>query len=129
MYRYFKINAFNAKNIWEMTLIIKPILKILLGLTSAANFAAAYSQMPLQSIEIKGIYAGMPIEEYDKLFPNGLNAMTLAGVKPKENPRAIFRTDERRETLANFYFHFDPSDFEQIKSTVASKYPKLKCFK
>jgi hypothetical protein len=77
-------------------------------------------------IEIKGLYIGMPKEDFKKQFPT-LNSFTIAGVYSKFKSTNPINIKYRNGKIDDLGFFFESENFQTVLSAVKEKYPELSC--
>ncbi|MEJ7929879.1 hypothetical protein WG922_07835 [Ramlibacter sp. AN1015] len=79
----------------------------------ACSFAAS-----AQTIEIKGIYLGMPEADFKQLHPN-LNGFTVAGIQSKYSTPYVYFKDG---VLDSFSFYFTANGYDDVRAALLTKY-------
>jgi len=88
----------------------------------AAALVASFVS-PAQAQEVKGITMGMDRTEVEKLYPQGVEGITVGGISSAYASIAYDGNDK----VESFSFFFDSGDFFKVMDAVKTKYPKIKC--
>lgn len=87
-----------------------------LAMASATTFA--------QNVEIKSIRIGMTKAEFNKHYPKGVRALTIAGIQSKDVAPTVKFVDG---VLDTFLFVFPSEHYETVRDAIKAKYPELPC--
>ena len=76
-------------------------------------------------IEIKGVKVGIDATDYYNIV-NYSKKFTVAGVNGKDADTSTSVTFDN-DKLDEFYFFFEPNDFNHVLNALKNKYPTIKC--